>query len=77
MDDLKEIKPEYPDTNLKKRIQGDEILGAPYKALTTAVAGTLSSGGAGMTNGDFNILTAAVTRVNEMEQALKKLGLIK
>lgn len=77
MTELKEIKPDYPNTDLPQRIEGSTLQGAPYKALTPAVAGTLSNGGTGMTLTDSQVLTATVTRVNEIEQVLKKLGLIK
>lgn len=61
MPELREIKPEYPDTNLKEPLHGSEINGAPYKALTAA-DGTLAN---------------AVIRIAELEAALKALRLLK
>lgn len=67
-----------PDIPLKQKVLGKDIIHAPQPALTPANGGTLSGGGStDLRPGDNNVIANAVTRINQIEAALIKLGLIK
>jgi hypothetical protein len=61
-----------------EQIDGRNLRNSPQESLSTQVGGTLSSGGAGtLSTGDSQILASVITRLNELEDRLKKLGFIK
>ncbi len=82
----KESKPvgEIPltplDNSVKQPIRGNELLRAPQGALTTAVSTAWATSGGAATHLDASNTTRLdnmYARINQLETALKNLGLIK
>jgi len=78
-DDLKEIKPEYPDEALQQSLTGRQFVYAPIQALTAVDSTAIGTGSGGSYVADTAATTIANmrTRINEIEAALIKLGLLK
>jgi hypothetical protein len=61
-----------------KLVAQDALVGAPQEALTAPSGGSLSSGGSGdLKTTDADILNNLITRVNELEDKLQALTLLK
>lgn len=71
------ISNHFHDGNGSQQIQGQYLSQAPQSAMTTASAGSLSSGGTAiLSNADAIILNNALTRIAELESKLQNLALI-
>ena len=67
-----------PEIPLQEKVQGKNLFYAPQPPLTTANGSALSSGGAyNLTTADNAILGNTITRLNQVEAALIKLGLLR
>jgi hypothetical protein len=72
------INPNNPEISVLNKMHGDNLIHAPQPALTVTSGGGLSSGGpANLGSGDSGILSNTITRVNQIEAALIKLGLLR
>jgi hypothetical protein len=77
MTDPLATNPNNPEIPVLNKMHGDNLIHAPQPALT-ATNGALSSGGAfNLGNWDSGILSNTITRVNQIEAALIKLGLLR
>ena len=72
------INPNNPEISVLNKMHGDNLIHAPQPSLTVANGSALSTSGAlSLGNTDSTVLTNTITRVNQIEAALIKLGLLR
>jgi hypothetical protein len=75
MTKLQEVKPQYPEAPVDEKILAKtQVMHAPQPALTAAIGG---SAGGTYNSTAANLINNSAQRILDLENALKKLGLIK